>query len=56
MQSKSLLVAAIVQAIAHRVSYMWVIDRGDEFREEDEERFVGIVTYSDILKVFREQL
>ncbi|KAJ1694157.1 hypothetical protein LUZ63_010855 [Rhynchospora breviuscula] len=53
---ESSLVAVIVQAIAHRVGYVWVVDGGEEFGGQDEEKLVGIVTFSDILKVFREQL
>ncbi|KAE8723503.1 CBS domain-containing protein CBSX5 [Hibiscus syriacus] len=43
---KSSLVAVMIQAIAHRVNYVWVI--------EDDCRLVGIVTFSDMLKVLRE--
>ncbi|KAE8713647.1 CBS domain-containing protein CBSX5 [Hibiscus syriacus] len=43
---KSSLVAVMIQAIAHRVNYVWVI--------EDDCSLVGIVTFSDMLKVFRE--
>ncbi|URD93598.1 CBS domain-containing protein [Musa troglodytarum] len=45
----SSLVAVMIQALAHRVSYVWVVDDDDCF-------LVGIVTFSDILGVFREQL
>ncbi|XP_022753240.1 CBS domain-containing protein CBSX5-like [Durio zibethinus] len=45
---KSSLVAVMIQAIAHRVNYVWVI--------EDDCSLVGIVTFSDLLKVFREHL
>ncbi|KAK6229476.1 hypothetical protein SCA6_018427 [Theobroma cacao] len=45
---KSSLMAVMIQAIAHRVNYVWVI--------EDDCSLVGIVTFSDILKVFREHL
>lgn len=45
---KSSLVAVMIQAIAHRVNYVWVI--------EDDCSLVGIVTFSGILKVFREHL
>jgi CBS-domain-containing membrane protein len=38
----------MIQAIAHRVNYLWVI--------EDDCSLVGIVTFSNILKVFREHL
>ncbi|WOL18940.1 hypothetical protein Cni_G27737 [Canna indica] len=46
--SGSSLVAVMVQALAHRVSYVWVVDE-DYF-------LVGIVTFSGMLGVFREQL
>ncbi|GMY31711.1 CBS domain-containing protein CBSX5-like [Fagus crenata] len=45
---KSSLVAVMIQAIAHRVNYVWVI--------EDDCSLVGIVTFCDMLKVFREHL
>lgn len=45
---KSSLVAVMIQAIAHRVNYLWVI--------EDDCSLVGIVTFSNILKVFREHV
>ncbi|KAJ4976453.1 hypothetical protein NE237_001559 [Protea cynaroides] len=44
-QPRSSLVAVMIQALAHRVGYVWVI--------EDDYSLVGIVTFSDILKVFR---
>jgi CBS domain-containing protein len=44
----SALVAVIVQAIAHHVNYVWVVDGGNELREQDKEKPVGIVTFSDI--------
>ena len=43
---KSSLVAVMIQAIAHRVNYVWVI--------EDDCSLIGIVTFSGILNVFRE--
>lgn len=43
---KSSLVAVMIQAIAHRVSYVWVM--------EENCSLIGIVTFSDILKVLRE--
>ncbi|XP_058745782.1 CBS domain-containing protein CBSX5-like [Vicia villosa] len=43
---KSSLIAVMIQAIAHRVDYLWVID--------DDCSLIGIVTFSNILKVFRE--
>lgn len=45
---KSSLVAVMIQAIAHRVTYVWVI--------EDDCTLIGIVTFSDMLKVFRKHL
>lgn len=45
---KSSLVAVMIQAIAHRVNYLWVI--------EDDCSLVGIVTFSNMLKVFRDHL
>ncbi|XP_064990092.1 CBS domain-containing protein CBSX5-like [Musa acuminata AAA Group] len=45
----SSLVAVMVQALAHRVSYLWVVD-------EDDYGLMGIVTFADMLRVFREQL
>ncbi|KAE9585208.1 hypothetical protein Lal_00018212 [Lupinus albus] len=45
---KSSLVAVMIQAIAHRVNYLWVI--------EDDCSLIGIVTFSSILKVFTEYL
>lgn len=45
---KSSLVAVMIQAIAHRVNYLWVI--------EDDCSLVGIVTFSSMLKVFREHV
>jgi CBS-domain-containing membrane protein len=38
----------MIQAIAHRVNYVWVI--------EDDCNLVGIVRFYDMLKVFRESL
>lgn len=43
---ESSLVAVMVQALAHRVSYVWVVD--------EEYAPVGVVTFSDVLRVFRE--
>jgi len=45
---KSSLIAVMMQAIANRVNYLWVI--------EDDWSLVGIVTFSNILKVFKEHL
>ncbi|RZR79389.1 hypothetical protein BHM03_00005106 [Ensete ventricosum] len=45
----SSLVAVMVQALVHRVSYLWVVD-------EEDYGLIGIVTFADILWVFREQL
>ncbi|XP_034679659.1 CBS domain-containing protein CBSX5-like [Vitis riparia] len=44
----SSLVAVMIQAIAHRVNYVWVI--------EDDCCLAGIVTFSSMLKIFREHL
>ncbi|XP_009617983.1 CBS domain-containing protein CBSX5-like [Nicotiana tomentosiformis] len=44
----SSLVAVMVQAIAHRVNYVWVI--------EDDCSVVGIVIFANMLEVFRDQL
>ncbi|KAG9441013.1 hypothetical protein H6P81_016867 [Aristolochia fimbriata] len=46
-QKGSSLVAVMIQALAHRVNYVWVVD--------DACNLAGIVTFSDILRVFREQ-
>ncbi|XP_021754825.1 CBS domain-containing protein CBSX5-like [Chenopodium quinoa] len=45
---KSSLVAVMIQAIAHRVNYVWVM--------EDDCGLVGMVTFRDMLEVFREYL
>ncbi|KAF9590686.1 hypothetical protein IFM89_036209 [Coptis chinensis] len=45
---RSSLVAVMVQALAHRVNYVWVL--------EEDYSLVGIVTFSDMLNVFREHL
>lgn len=42
----SSLVAVLIQALAHRVNYVWVV--------EEDGSLAGIVTFSSILKVFRE--
>ncbi|KAE7995645.1 hypothetical protein FH972_000419 [Carpinus fangiana] len=44
----SSLVAVMIQALAHRVSYVWVV--------EEDGSLAGIVTYAGMLKVFRERL
>ncbi|KAL0406821.1 UNVERIFIED_CONTAM: CBS domain-containing protein CBSX5 [Sesamum latifolium] len=44
----SSLVAVMIQAITHRVNYIWVI--------EDDCSIVGIVTFAKMLEVFREKL
>ncbi|KAL2523581.1 CBS domain-containing protein CBSX5 [Abeliophyllum distichum] len=44
----SSLVAVMVQAIAHRVNYVWVI--------EDDCSVVGIVTFYNMLEIFRQNL
>ncbi|XP_052177133.1 CBS domain-containing protein CBSX5-like [Diospyros lotus] len=46
--SGSSLVAVMIQAIAHRVNYVWVI--------EEDCSLAGIVTFSNMLKVFRQHL
>ncbi|KAG8092144.1 hypothetical protein GUJ93_ZPchr0012g18878 [Zizania palustris] len=46
----SSLVAVMVQALAHRSSYLWVLD------EDDDCRLAGIVMFVDVLMVFRDQL
>ncbi|XP_051152080.1 CBS domain-containing protein CBSX5-like [Andrographis paniculata] len=45
----SSMVAVMIQAIAHRVNYIWVIGGGAG-------AVVGIVTYANILKVFHRKL
>ncbi|OAY54926.1 CBS domain-containing protein CBSX5 [Manihot esculenta] len=45
---KSSLAAVMIQATAHRVNYVWVI--------EEDCSLVGIVTFHNMLKVFRELL
>uniref|UniRef100_A0A803QGG1 CBS domain-containing protein n=1 Tax=Cannabis sativa TaxID=3483 RepID=A0A803QGG1_CANSA len=44
----SSLVAVMIQALAHRLSYVWVV--------EQDGTLVGIVTFASMLKVFRERL
>ncbi|XP_031104710.1 CBS domain-containing protein CBSX5-like [Ipomoea triloba] len=44
----SSLVAVMIQAIAHRVNYVWVI--------EDDDAVVGIVTFAKMLEVFRDYM
>ncbi|KAJ4850781.1 hypothetical protein Tsubulata_013832 [Turnera subulata] len=44
----SSLVAVMIQALSHRVSYAWVV--------EEDGTLVGVVTFAGILKVFRERL
>lgn len=46
---ESSLVAVMVQALAHRVSYVWVV-------REDDYGLVGIVTFQDVLRLLQEQL
>ncbi|XP_008806526.2 CBS domain-containing protein CBSX5-like [Phoenix dactylifera] len=46
---ESSLAAVMVQALARRVNYVWVLD-------EEDYGLVGIVTFADVLKVFRDQL
>ncbi|KAJ6839953.1 uncharacterized protein M6B38_311255 [Iris pallida] len=45
---ESSLVAVMVQALAHRVSYVWVVN--------DEYGLVGVVTFPDLLRLFREEV
>lgn len=45
----SSLVAVMMQALAHRVGYVWVVD-------EEDYGLVGIVVIRDILRVFRDQI
>ncbi|KAI3974422.1 hypothetical protein MKX01_018798 [Papaver californicum] len=45
---RSSLLSVMIQALAHRVNYVWVI--------EDDCTLVGIVTFSEMLKIFRENL
>ncbi|CAA6673381.1 unnamed protein product [Spirodela intermedia] len=44
----SSLVAVLIQALAHRVNYVWVV--------EDDFELAGLVTLTDILKIFRDPL
>ncbi|CAI8591173.1 unnamed protein product [Vicia faba] len=44
----SSLVAVMIQALAHRVSYVWVV--------QEDGTLTGIVTFQGMLKVFREHL
>lgn len=45
---RSSLVAVMIQALAHRVPYTWVI--------EEDGSLIGIITFASMLKVFRERL
>ncbi|KAL5977686.1 hypothetical protein ACLOJK_039214 [Asimina triloba] len=45
---QSSLVAVMIQALAHRVNYVWVI--------EEDYSLAGIVKFADVLSVFREHL
>ncbi|KMZ63116.1 hypothetical protein ZOSMA_427G00150 [Zostera marina] len=45
---RSSLVAVMIQALAHRVSYVWVV-------EEEDYKLVGVIVFPDLLNVFREQ-
>ncbi|KAH9626508.1 hypothetical protein KSS87_022135 [Heliosperma pusillum] len=45
---KSSLIAVMIQAISHRVNYVWVM--------EDDYSVVGIVTFHDMLHVFRDHM
>lgn len=44
----SSMVAVMIQALAHRVSYVWVV--------EEDGTLSGIVTFAGMLKVFREHV
>lgn len=44
----SSLVAVLIQALAHRVNYVWVV--------EDDFELGGVVTLTDVLKIFRDLL
>ncbi|XP_061375583.1 CBS domain-containing protein CBSX5-like [Gastrolobium bilobum] len=44
----SSLVAVMIQALSHRVSYVWVV--------EEDGTLTGIVTFESMLKIFREHL
>ncbi|CAA7410609.1 unnamed protein product [Spirodela intermedia] len=44
----SSLVAVLIQALAHRVNYVWVV--------EDDFELAGLVTLTDVLKIFRDPL
>ena len=44
----SSLVAVLIQALAHRVSYVWVV--------EDDFELAGLVTLSSVLQIFRDLL
>ncbi|EEF43251.1 CBS domain-containing protein CBSX5 [Ricinus communis] len=44
----SSLVAVMIQAISHRASYVWVV--------EEDGTLVGVVTFTGMLKVFRERV
>ncbi|WOL00216.1 CBS domain-containing protein CBSX5-like [Canna indica] len=45
----SSLVAVMVQALANRVSYLWVVD-------EEDHGLIGIVTFADMLRIFQGHL
>ncbi|XP_065878394.1 CBS domain-containing protein CBSX5-like [Euphorbia lathyris] len=44
----SSLIAVMIQALSHRVSYVWVVD--------EDGTLVGLVTFTGMLEVFRERL
>ncbi|KAL9243598.1 hypothetical protein vseg_017467 [Gypsophila vaccaria] len=44
----SSLVAVMIQALSHRLNYIWVV--------EDDYSLVGIITFAGILRVFRDQI
>ncbi|OAY76343.1 CBS domain-containing protein CBSX5 [Ananas comosus] len=52
----SSLMAVMVQAVAHRVSHVWVVDDDVDDYGSGGRRLVGMVAFADVLSVFREQL
>ncbi|OAY72740.1 CBS domain-containing protein CBSX5 [Ananas comosus] len=52
----SSLMAVMVQAVAHRVSHVWVVEDDVDDYGSGGRRLVGIVAFADVLSVFREQL
>ncbi|XP_072959783.1 CBS domain-containing protein CBSX5-like [Typha angustifolia] len=47
----SSLMAVMLQALSNRVGYVWVVEEEDD----EEGGILGIVTFADVLRVFREQ-